>query len=595
LLHNWKNEGELHGGSTITQQLAKNLFLTQERTLQRKAREVFFTLALEQLQSKDQILDLYLNEVYLGQAGGSPLHGVEQAARAWFGVSAGSLEIHEAATVAGVISAPNAYSPLRHPEVAIERRDLALTRMVATGAISAEQAERAKKAELLLDGVLPGTERRAPWVVDEAIALAEATVGEGALASRGYHVYTTLQPLLQRAAERAIADGIAEVESEYPEANGAQAALVAVRPDGAIVAMVGGRDWLDSPFNRAADGWREIGSTAKPFVLLAALEADPALGPLSTVIDEPIVREVDGKPWTPVNYDGRYRGEVTVRQAIESSLNTPAVRLSENVGPEALQTKLRDLGLSRATHFPSAALGAFPATPVELAGAYTVFPGEGKVAEPQLILGVADAEGEPVVVFEPRRRVVASARGAGLATHILTGVVTDGTAQRAIEYGVGGSVAAKTGTTQEYRDAWLVGFTPELVAAVWVGRDKGANLGLTGGKAALPAWGRFVAWLGPSRSTFDRPGTTTAVRVCRDSFRAARPACPDAYTEWLPEGADAPRSCDRHGGPVVEIKDPIRRPAEAPEIPTPTPDPSSGSPEVTRRDERALRRAERHE
>jgi penicillin-binding protein 1B len=585
-LHNLSSD-KTQGGSTLTQQLAKNLFLSPERTMQRKVREVFFALAIEHQLDKDQVLELYLQEVYLGQSGGVPLHGVEQAARAWFGVSAQTVDIAEAATIAGVISAPNTYSPVRHPERAIARRDRVIDRMLEMGFIDAVQARTAKDQALVVDGVLPGAHRRAPWAVDAAVEFAEEVVGEGALAAQGHRVYTTIQPLLQRAAERAVEEGLAEVEADYPKAAGAEAAIVALRAsDGAIVALVGGRDYAQSPFDRATDAWRSVGSTVKPLTMLAAFDADSELTPLTRLWDSPLSRDVDGRAWTPTNYDGVYRGEVTLREAIESSLNMPAIRLSEQVGLGPLQATLRDLGLSRATRFPSVALGGFDGTPLEVAGAYTVFPGAGSVSEPYLVLGIADRNGGTVLETTPVRRAVASARAAVLSTAVLEGVLTDGTGARARRYGVEGPVAGKTGTTDNYRDAWFVGYSPILVASAWIGRDVGDDLGLSGSRAALPLWARFMAASGAIRGSFPASESVTTRKVCAESHRIARPDCASTYFEAFPAAHVPSDSCDLHGGPVVDVKHflggLLRRPAAAPDA-----DESPSSTRRERREERA--------
>ncbi len=554
LWHNLRNDST-HGGSTLTQQLAKNLFLNQDRTLHRKVREVFFAAALEQELGKDALLELYFQEVYLGQSGGVPLYGVEAASRAWFGVSAENLTLPEAATLAGVISAPNLYSPLRRPEKAEERRGLVLDRMESLGRITPAQAKEARAAKVAIDGSLPGAIRRAPWAVDEAIDQAENALGEGALASRGLRLHTSIQPLQQRAAERAVAEGLAEVEDQYPKTKGAEAALVAVRvDDGAIVAMVGGRNYAKSPFNRATSAWREIGSTAKPFIDLAAFDADPTLTPLSILDDSPISRTIDGKPWTPENYDGEYRGEVTLREALEGSLNIPAVRLSEQVGLPELQATFQQVGLSKATRYPSAALGGFPATPLELTGAYTVFPGGGTLRKPWLVSGIMDADGNLLVSFKPEESRVVSGRAAALTTSLLEGVITDGTATRAREYGIKNAIGGKTGTTNDYRDAWFVGFTPEIVATAWIGRDRGEGIGLSGSRAALPLWARFMRAQAPSKARFPRPKGLASTKICPESLGVARPQCPSSYQEWFPESAVPTKLCDQHGGFAVGVK-----------------------------------------
>jgi penicillin-binding protein 1B len=555
LAHNLVGSGGMHGGSTLTQQLAKNLFLNSERTIQRKIREAFFAASLEANLSKDELLEIYLSEVYLGQAGGVPIHGVEQAARAWFGVSAERLDLSQAATIAGIISAPNRYSPTRHPERAAERRNIVLKRMVDEGYISAEQAEPVTKEPIEVAGVLPGASRRAPWAVDVAIDQAEAELGPGGLFSTGHRVFTSLQPLLQRSAQQAVVQGLAELDLAYPKAAGAQAALVAVRiSDGAIVAIVGGRDYATSAFNRATHAWRQAGSTVKPLTLLAAFESDHELSPISRITDEPITRINNGKLWQPQNYDGTFAGELTVRQAIEGSRNIPAILLAEQVGSKELQDFYRLAGLSKATLLPSASLGSFRTNAVEMAGAYTVFAGGGTISRPQLVERIEDRKHEVLVDFPRRRYALASSRAAALATHVLQGVMTDGTGARSKLYGVDGPTVGKTGTTDDYRDAWFVGSTPELAIAVWVGKDRG-TLGLSGSRAALPIWSRFVVASGTLGGEFSRPpGLETAV-VCRESGMLARGSCPHTYEELFREASARAkgRKCDHHGVAVVEI------------------------------------------
>lgn len=540
------------GGSTLTQQLAKNLFLTSERTLRRKVREVFFAAALESELDKDQLLELYLREVYLGQMGGIPIVGVEAASRAWFGTSATNLQLHQAATIIGVIPAPNAYSPRRHPERAETRRNLVLDQMVKVGAIDADQGASAKRQPLVLGGALPGAIRRAPWAVDLAVDDTEQHIGEGALASGGYQVHTSIQPLLQRAAEEAVSVGMRALDDEFPKSKGSQVALVAVDvKTGAVVAMVGSRNYGESPFNRAVNAWRQAGSTVKPLTLLAAFDEDKRLSPLTPILDEPITRRVDGTSWTPQNYDHRFLGEITVRRAIETSRNIPAVKLAEMVGPSDLQAFYRAAGLDRATNLPSASLGGFEASPMQLAGAYTAFPGGGTLAEPWVVDRIAEADGTEVLALEHHRENIATARSAKLATRVLEGVIARGTGKSAANFGVSGAVGGKTGTTSNYRDAWFVGFTESLAVAVWVGKDQG-ELGLSGSRAALPVWARFVAASGTLTVDDSLPDGLVVHRVCEDSHRIARPQCTSTYEETFPEGEVPKERCDVHGGPVVE-------------------------------------------
>ncbi len=489
------------GGSTLTQQLAKNLFLSQERTFSRKANELLLAFALERELSKDEILALYLNEIYWGQSGGVAICGADQAARAFFGKPVDRLSLGESATLAGIISSPNAYSPLRHPEVAQQRRNIALQRMADEFWLDAEQVD----AEQALDlEIIPGVQgRRAPYAVDTLLDEVEATLGQGAIAAQGLTVHSTIHPPLQRLAEQVLAESMAKLEAAYPRATGVQAALVTVRvSDGAVLAMVGGRDYGSSQFNRATLANRQVGSTIKPLTLLAAFDQDPELNTGTLLMDEPIVRKANGKTWRPQNYDGVFVGELPLRDAIAKSRNIPAVLLAELVGLGPLQEHLRALGLRGATALPSVSLGGFEATPMQLAGSYTVFPGKGVYAPPHLLRAAANQDGKVLLDREPTPTRQASARAAAMATSVLQSVIENGTGSRAARFGATGNIAGKSGTTDGYRDAWFVGFSSTLTVAVWVGFDANGSAGLGGSKAALPTWSRFLAGSGTTSGTF---------------------------------------------------------------------------------------------
>jgi penicillin-binding protein 1B len=542
---------EVQGGSTLTQQLAKNLFLSQDRTVRRKVREAFFAAALEHELDKDALLELYLTEVYLGQMGGLPLYGFESAARAWFGRSLAHLTLEEAATVVGTIPAPNLYSPAKNPEKARERRDLVLDKMRARGVIDDDQLAAAKAKPLVLEGLEPSRVRRAPYAVDAAVDRAEAALGEGALAQEGFQLHTAIQPLLQRAAEDAVAAGMAELDEDYPKAAGAEVALVAVRvSDGAVVALVGGRSYAKSPYDRARHAARQAGSTVKPLTMLKAFE-DGAATPATRLDDAPITRRIDGRTWTPQNSDGAFLGEITVRQAIEGSRNIPAVLLAEQIGATRLQRFYRDAGLSRASHLPSAALGSFAVTPMELVGAYTAF-AAGQSFEPRVLTAVSSVDGEPVLTLAPEGRRLASEQHAAMAMRVLQGVLDRGTGASAKRFGVGPPAGGKTGTTDDFRDAWFVGLSGDLAIAVWVGRDQGV-LGLSGSRAALPTWARFVAWSGTLGDGAPTPDGLAEVAMCAESGRPARESCPLSYPELFPKGKEPEARCDLHGGPAVKV------------------------------------------
>lgn len=542
----------VQGGSTLTQQLAKNLFLGAERTLQRKAREALLAVALERRLSKAELLELYLNGVYLGQASGASVYGVDQAARAFFGKPASRLDLGEAATLGGIISAPNRYNPLQHPDKARERRDITLDRMAAVGWAANDKVEAEKKRPLTTNPSVGG--RRAPWVVDAAVGALEDSLGPGSVAARGVTITTTLQPALQRLAERAVATSLAELDREHPKARGAQMALVALRvSDGAVVALVGGRDYNQSPYNRALAARRQIGSTVKPLTALFAFEDDEALSPATVLDDSPIERVEDGKPWKPRNYDGTFLGPVTVRQALSQSRNIPAVLLSERVGMHDLATKWKSLGLSTATSWKSSALGGFDATPVELAGAYSVFPGGGTWHRPVLVRSAVDSDGAVLWTEEPVAARRTSARAAFLATNILEDVVRTGTGSAAARYGAKGAVAGKTGTTDDARDAWFAGFSRDYVVVVWVGFDRARDLGLTGSQAALPAWARFMAGTGSLSGSFQPPADVEQATVCAESHLPARPACPATEPEWFSRGSVPAELCPAHAGPLQQV------------------------------------------
>jgi penicillin-binding protein 1B len=546
LVNAWEG-ARVQGGSTLTQQLAKNLFLSPERTYARKAREALLAFALEQRLSKEELLALYLNGIYWGQAGGASICGADEASRAYFGKPASQLSLGEAATLGGVISAPNAYNPLRHPEAARERRDLALRRMAEEGFITPEAARAAAAEPLAVDP--PPAGRAAPYAVDAALEQVDEMLGEGAVLREGLSVQTTIHPALQRLAERAVAAGLAEVEAARPGAAGAQAALVAMRAsDGAVLAMVGGRDYGASQFNRVTLGRRQIGSTVKPLTLLAALEADPELSPADRFEDEPLTRTVDGVRWSPENYDGKYVEALPLRDAIAQSRNIPAVHLAEEVGLTHLQGFNKKLGLSGATAHLSASLGAFEASPLELVGAYSVFPGRGRRVSPRLLAAVSRPGGEVLDRRVDESRRVASERATWMAADVLRSVVSEGTGRKLSSYGLPASVAGKTGTTDGYRDAWFAGYAPTrdgdaLVVVVWVGFDRAKSTGLTGASGALPIWGRFMAGAGPSGALPPRPESVVTAEACVGGYEGGR--CSECAEELFSAGHAPSKGCAR--------------------------------------------------
>lgn len=492
----------VEGASTLTQQLARSLYLSPRRSPVRKLREAAMAVVLERRHTKEQILHAYLNEVYLGQDGALAIHGVGRAAQFYFGKDVSRLELAEAALLAGVIRGPSLYNPFRNPQAARERRDLVLALMRERGLISERDRERAGRAPL---GVLEPRHRAtaARYFIDYVTEhLRDA--GERVAVS-GSAVFTTLDMELQGAAEDAVRDGLARLEREAPYlARGEQrleAALVALDPvHGEVLAMVGGRDYGRSQFNRATRARRQPGSAFKPVVALTALarwtgavEGEPVT--LATALaDEPLRLETPAGVWEPANYDGGFRGRVTLREALERSLNVPFARLGLAVGPTRIVETARRLGIEGKLHaVPSIALGSSEVTPLELTRAYGVLAAGGWRAEISPVLAVLDRAGAGVARSDPAGEQVFDPAETYLVTSALRGVAARGTGRGLQALGYRGHVAAKSGTTNDHRDAWFVAYTPSLVVGVWVGFDDSRTVGLPGSRAALPIVARFLA------------------------------------------------------------------------------------------------------
>ena len=487
LVANVKAGGIAQGGSTITQQLAKNLFLSAGRSPIRKIREAAIAIVLELRYDKPAILEAYLNEIYLGQDGGRAIHGVGAASRYYFGKEVRRVSLSESALLAGMIHAPNRHAPTRHQRAARERRDLVLRLMAEQKRISRATAERASRA---------GVSSRA-WparTVDARHFRDFVTANTtGRLSSRGMAVYTTLDATLQRAAERAVASGLDRLRS--PEVEGA---LVAIDPrTGEVLAMVGGRDYGASQFDRATAARRQPGSAFKPVVALAALERrdgeNPAFTLASVVEDEPLRVATPAGPWQPTNYDQRFRGRVTVREAMEQSLNVPFARIGLVVGPDRIVATARRLGISSPlAAVPSLALGSSEVSLIELVRAYGVLAAGGKLAGARTILGQGKygESVEPTTVAQATQ--VVDPAVAYLVTSTLEGVVSRGTGRALNAEGRFEAIAGKTGTSNDWRDAWFIAYTPSLVVGVWVGFDDGRSLRMTGASAALPIVARFL-------------------------------------------------------------------------------------------------------
>jgi penicillin-binding protein 1B len=543
----------VQGASTLTQQLVKNFYLGPERTLRRKLREAVMALLLERRHSKEEILEAYLNEVYLGQRGSVAVHGVGEAVSHYFAKDVSELSLAEAALLAGLIKGPNLYSPFTHPDAALARRDLVLSVMRARGEISDAEYAEAWAAPLGL--AAPSLEpSSAPYFVDYLRQDLARVYGEEILESEGLSVYTTLDPHLQRVANRVVMEGLEELETRLPQLRSEeaplQAALVAIAPrTGEVLALVGGREYGKSQFNRATQARRQPGSVFKPIVALAALSrrsgGAPSHTPASLLLDEPLHVEGPTGLWSPENYDGEFRGTVTLRQAIEQSLNVPVARLGLDLGPDRIIRTARRLGLEgRFARVSSLALGVSEVTLLEIARAYAVLASQGVRPVLRSYAEVLDAEGGVLDRTPLGFERVFSPAETYLVTSLLEGVADRGTGRSLRALGYRGPVAAKTGTTNEYRDAWFVAYLRDLLVAVWVGFDDGSGLGVPGAGAALPLAADFlVSAVGPEgRGPFTRPAEVKRVSVNAQTGLLAGLGC-DGEPEVFLSGTEPTKGC----------------------------------------------------
>lgn len=476
----------VQGGSTITQQVAR-CFLGRQRTLRRKLRETILARDLERHLTKRQILNIYLNQIYLGEGA----YGVEAAARTYFGKHVEDLNLAEAAMLAGLTPAPSRYSPFRHPEEAKARQRYVLRRMVEEGFIRADEAEVALEMPLRLRRP-SGT--AFPWWMALVRSRLEERYGEG-MYRRLSRVYLAMDCDLQRAAQEALRRGLAAYEARHPESrNRVEGALVCMDVlNGYVRAMVGGRDFGRSQFNRALQARRPPGSAFKPIVYAAAL--DHGYTPATLVMDEPVRFEdpATGRVWEPQNYDRRFHGPTTLREALTHSRNVVTVKVLRDIGVPQAIAYARRLGIRSAlAQDLTLALGTSGVSLLELTRAYAAFANGGMRVRPLFVLEVVGANGEVLERHPPRRERALSPETAYLITSMLQSVVEEGTGRRVRT--LGRPCAGKTGTSDGFRDAWFVGFTPQLVTGVWVGMDDGSSLGEgeTGARAAAPIWLEFM-------------------------------------------------------------------------------------------------------
>ena len=486
LLENYREGTVVEGGSTLTMQLVKNLFLKQERKFSRKIAEAVLAIRVEQIFNKDQILEMYLNQIYWGHNN----YGIQTAAQSYFGKSAADLTLAESAMLAGVVQSPEAYSPFVNYEEAKKRQSLALSRMQELGWITPEEAEAARKQKVKLGKVTSWQSSELPYITEAVVNELNERFGRDAVLKGGMRVQTTIDYQFQRMAEETVAR--AHGNLQYRGIYADQVALAAVDPRTHFVkALVGGVDYRKSQFNRAIQSRRQPGSSFKPFVYYTAF-ASGKYGPDSTVIDAPVsYRDGDGY-YSPQNYGGGFSGAVTIRTALANSINVPAVKIGKAVGLDKVIEVCRSLGIkSPMEPVTSLPLGAVGVTPLEMAGAYATFASNGWYSEPTVIVRVTDSAGNVLLDNTPKPRQILDPWATASLTNVLQGVINNGTGTAAR---IGRPAAGKTGTTSSERDIWFVGYVPQLATAVWVGNDNYRPLGggATGGVYVAPIWRDFM-------------------------------------------------------------------------------------------------------
>ena len=530
------------GASTLTQQLARNLFLSHERTWSRKLREAWYAIQLERRYSKDEILEMYLNQIYYGHGA----YGAEAAARLYFGKSAKELTLAESALLASIPKGPSNYSPHLHPERARERQRLVLDAMVRNGDITPEQAGRAWRETVAVRPLPAGRGATAPYFTDyvKRVATEKLGIDERQLAEGGYVIHTTLDARMQQAAEAAIAGRI-------PAESALQAALVAIDPrSGHIKAMVGGRDYRNNQFNRVFTTTRQPGSSFKPILYAAALESRLVTA-ATRFRSEPTLfyYDNDRKVYRPSNFNNRYfHDEITLRQAIRASDNIYAVHAIMQVGPSAVIDMARRLGITHPLGaVPSLALGTFPVSPFEMASAYAVFAGGGVRVEPVAVTRIEDRKGKVLYEARPRRTQAISPALAYVVTDLLTSVFERGGTAHRVRHLLRRPVAGKSGTTGS--DAWFVGYTPELAVAVWVGHDRGRAITSVEAHRAAPIFAEFLenALAGVPSHPFPIPEGVVLAYIDPKTGLLASPDCPDKTLEPFLSGTEPGDICTLHG------------------------------------------------
>jgi len=550
------------GGSTITQQLAKNLFLTQDRTFSRKIKEVMLSFKIEYRYTKDEILEMYLNQVNMG----SGAYGVEAAARTYFGKYVEELTLPECALLAGLPRAPNKYSPYRNPDKARMRRNRILDRLVKKNVVEKKAADKAKQAPIEIHRI---EQKNAPYFVEYVRQQLEETYGSNVIYKGGLSVYTSLDMKLQEYAQKAVARGLEEAEIKIAKENGIpvenihdaefrknlpiQASFIALDPKtGHVKAMVGGRDYAESEFNRATQAKRQPGSAFKPFIYATAI--DNSFTPADIIVDAPMsMEDKDGQTWKPENYEKKFFGPTSLRKALTHSRNVVTLKLLMKVGTSSVVSYANKMGIkSQLQKNLSLAFGTSEVTLMELASAYATFPNLGVKAEPICIVSVKDSSGKLLEENQPQLQDVLKPESAYIMTSMMESVVNEGTAARIRANGITFNCAGKTGTTDNQADVWFIGFTSDLIAGCWVGFDNRRSLGsvISSSNTPVPIWGEFMKEVYKERTPepFSRPPKVVTARIDPVTGMLYTSKCKKSLDEVFIEGTVPTEKCDKHDG-----------------------------------------------
>jgi penicillin-binding protein 1B len=555
------------GGSTLTMQLARGFFLSPEKHFKRKIIEIVISFQLEHHFNKQQIFEMYANQINLGQRGSFSIDGFGEASQSYMGKDVRQLDLAECALLAGMIQRPNYFSPFRHPDRAIERRNLVLDSMVETGAITKDQAERAKEEPLHLASVSVDASE-APYFVDLVHEQLMQKLGERDFNREGLRIYTSLDPELQRVATAAVESTVHVVDEQVDRLHAKekklgqsyiypQVALVALNPHtGQVLALVGGRNYGASQLNHSV-AKRPVGSIFKPFVYASAFQTaaegtmlpgqTKLFSPVTMLSDEQTTYDVGGQEYTPRNYEGEYHGEATARVALMRSLNNATIGLAAMVGFDRVAQLARDAGIKSARGTPAMAIGAYDATPLDMAGAYTVFANKGLHLDPWMLASVRTPTGDVITDYTPTSKQILDPRVAYLTVNMMEAVLQgNGTGAGVRNMGFHSPAAGKTGTDH---DAWFAGFTSNLLCIVWVGNDDYTDIKLQGAFAAAPIWAAFMrqAVQLPQYSDtngFAAPDGVEIVSLDKATNLLSDDTCPESYDAAFLDGTAPTDTCD---------------------------------------------------